>query len=218
MTDRDLARIQAGVYERNDESHIGWDDFERGDGDSGICWGCKVVGGVSVIALRGSVTFVDWIRDLWAFAPPFQHGVLGPVHPGFFCGMAVAWDQIRKRTKGPRVVIGHSLGAARAAVLCGLMVLDHEIPLARVVWGEPKPGFRKLADLIRSIPGRSYRNGDGGRHHDLVTDVPLSFPPEEYVRCGKLIDVQQVPTDWSWGMFSWHSMSLYCQGTPETAV
>lgn len=35
------------------------------------------------------------------------------------------------------------------------------------MFGEPKPGLLDFAERVKSVPGRSYRNGDD-RHHDLV--------------------------------------------------
>ncbi|SIO38681.1 Lipase (class 3) [Bradyrhizobium erythrophlei] len=87
---------------------------------------------------------------------------------------------LRPLTGQPVIVTGHSLGAARAAVMCGLMVADGAAPAARVVFGEPKPGLMDFAERIKDVPARSYRNGDA-LHHDLVTDVPFSFPPLQYV-------------------------------------
>jgi hypothetical protein len=185
-----------------------------------VVYGAKVVDGVTVIALRGSVTFRDWVRDLFAFACPVTHSRLGPVHPGFLYGMESAWADIQAHTSGPRVFIGHSLGAGRAAVLTALAALEGQAPVARVVWGEPKSGFAPMAGLIAGVPARSYRNGDG-RHHDLVTDVPISFPPEDYLRSGHLIDICAVPEAAevaSLGIFAWHHMPLYAAATPETGL
>jgi hypothetical protein len=146
-----------------------------------------------------------------ALATAFEHETLGPIHQGFGLGMDRCWARIKAQTKGPWIVGGHSLGAGRADVLTGLMVEDGCPPLARVVFGEPKPGFKRLADYISGIPGRSYRNGNP-QHHDLVTDVPLTFPPEEYVHPTPLIEVDCEPDAAvveRWGAFRYHHMPLY---------
>src|ERR1700722_9185672 len=64
-----------------------FDLYEPGSGDSGICWAADLTDGVWDIYLRGSVTLLDWLRDLYAFTVPFTHAVAGPVHPGFAIGM-----------------------------------------------------------------------------------------------------------------------------------
>ncbi|MEN6537543.1 MAG: hypothetical protein ABFD89_28075, partial [Bryobacteraceae bacterium] len=176
-----------------------------------------------VIALRGSVTLEDWWHDLQAVADPHDHDGLGPVHAGFADHMEATWKDVQRYTAGPRVVIGHSLGAARAAILTGLMVLADQPPLARVVWGEPLSGFRQLADLISAVPARSYRNGDW-RQHDPVTDLPIPTPHLPYYRAQGLVDIC-VPPKWtlfgSWHRFpliGWHDMQLYAKGTPNCEI
>jgi hypothetical protein len=112
------------------------------------------------------------------------------------------------------VVAGHSLGAARAAVLCGLMRADGCKALARVVFGEPLPGMTQLAGLIADIPGRSYCNGDA-HHHDVVTDVPFRIPLLNWVRASPLIHVTAEPdqpaVDLLGELFAYHHCPLYRQ-------
>jgi lipase (class 3) len=143
----------------------------------------KRLDGFDVVVLRGSVTLQDWLRDAQALAMPSR---IGHVHSGFYAGMEHMWTDLKAMLSQPAIVTGHSLGAARAAVLTALMTVDGVPPVARVVFGEPKPGLLDFAKLITGIPGRSYRNGDS-THHDLITDVPLSFPPMQFVQpCGSI--------------------------------
>ena len=182
-----------------------WDHFDPGLID-GVCWGLKRIDGFDIIALRGSAIFQDWVRDLRA-GPMLTR--IGHVHEGFHQGMEQAWTDIRGVLKQPVIITGHSLGAARASILTALMIVDGTIPVARVVFGEPKPGFADHAKIVVSVPGRSYRNGDG-IHHDLVTDVPFSFPPLEYTRASPIIPVSDPPpADDQWGAFSYHHIQLY---------
>jgi hypothetical protein len=58
--------------------------------------------------------------------------------------------------------------------MAALMMVDGVPPVARVVFGEPKPGLLDFTRLIAGIAGRSYSNGDS-KHHDWITDLPLSF-------------------------------------------
>jgi hypothetical protein len=186
-----------------------FDNYAPGIGPSGICWASKRVDGVDVILLRGSVTFWDWFKDFLALATPFEHETLGPIHQGFGLGMDRAWRDISEVTKGPYIVAGHSLGAGRAAILTGIMIESGVQPLARVVFGEPKPGFDRLKQYIARVPGFSYRNGDT-HAHDLVTDVPITFLLEEYEHPTPLIEVLATPAaDAPNGVFKWHNMGLY---------
>lgn len=94
--------------------------------------------------------------------------------------------------------------------------------LGVVTFGEPRPGFIQLADILAPYPNRSYRNNpEGVFGHDLVTDVPAHAPPEfPYVHGGEcgvnprhLIDIDGPPTDpLDLTPFRWHHTYLYLAG------
>lgn len=206
------APAEAGLYAGASSA---WDVYDPGD-VHGICYGIKRIEDIDVVVLRGSITFTDWQRDFAAF-PTSRPSPLGPLHYGFSIGMERAWATIKPQVGAKVVVTGHSLGAARAAILTGLMVLDSRPPIRRVVFGEPKAGFQPLADIVGKVPGASYSNGDG-KHHDLVVDVPFSFPPDNYVRPTPLVFVTAQPTGSIWerfGPFAFHHISLYQQGVAD---
>lgn len=185
----------------------GFDHYDAGM-DDGVCWALKKLDGCDIIVFRGSVTMQDWIRDFRALAIPSP---IGHVHGGFYAGMANVWSEVRSLVTQPAIVTGHSLGAARAGVLTGLMIKDGSPPIARIVFGEPKPGLLDLAQLVKEVPARSYRNGDD-THHDVVTDVPLSFPPEQYVHPTPIVPVCAKPAGDLFeqlGIFAWHHIELY---------
>jgi len=184
-----------------------WARFDPGL-DDGVCYGLRKLAGYDVIVFRGSVSLQDWVRDLQAMAISTR---IGHVHRGFYKGMEHVWAELRPLLTQPVIVAGHSLGAARAAIMCGLMVKDGAPPIRRVVFGEPKPGLRDLADLIKAIPAASYRNGDDC-HHDLVADVPFSFPPLQYVHPTPIVPVFAGPTKALFdglGPFAYHAIELY---------
>lgn len=236
-SDAAIAALCNGIYDYPGYAPVVWDHLELPEQDNGICWGVKQFGGVDVIVLRGSTTQQDWIRDFAALADPFtgaesaflkvlafkisgapsDHAFLGPVHPGFLAGMEDAWAAMKPLIGSRVIVSGHSLGAGRAAILTGLMVHDGRPPLARVVFGEPRPGFPPLAKLISSVTARSYRNGNGVLY-DLVTDVPMPIGPEDYVHPCPLTDVCEEPgPKWTeqWGVFAWHAMPLYLRAAEK---
>jgi len=205
ITDAAIAGMLVDLYAGKNT----FDNGEPGDGPSGICWASRRVDGVDVVVFRGSVTFWDWFKDFVALATPYHHETLGPVHPGFALGLDRCWHRIKKQTAGPWIVGGHSLGAGRADIMTGLMIEDGHAPLARVVFGEPKPGFAQLKNYLDAVPGRSFRNGDG-HAHDLVTDVPITFFLEEYEHPTPLIEVLAAPAATATGgVFKWHNMLLY---------
>lgn len=218
ITDRTLAALCAGIYAYPGAIPITWDWFDDGADDDQICWGVKRIDGIDVIVMRGSSTFTDWKRDFDAWADPFHKTAIGRVHPGFLLGMEQVWAEAKGKVGHDIAVTGHSLGAARAGILTGLMVRDGIAPIARVVFGEPKPGFKDFADLILPVPSRSYCAGDD-RGHDLVTDVPFSFPPEQYLHPTSLISVSVSPAAADpWGPFRYHHMPAYAASTPTTPI
>lgn len=196
-----------------------WDRFDPSL-DDGVCYAVKKLPGFDLVVFRGSITAQDWIADFRSLPIPTR---IGHVHAGFYSGMEHVWAELRPLLMQPVIVAGHSLGAARAAVLCALMVKDGVPPVARIVFGEPKPGLMDLAQLVANVPARSYRNGDD-RHHDLVTDVPLTLPPFQFVHPTPIVVVTKEPGESLFerlGIFAWHHMPLYLAGvsalTKETA-
>lgn len=194
-----------------DSDPIKWDHFDDGSDDDKICWAIKRIDDIDYVILRGSVTTTDWLRDFNAWANPFHKTDIGHVHPGFLLGMEQVWSEAEPITtsSGGIVLVGHSLGAARADILCSLMVRDGVYPKARIVFGEPKPGFADFAEVISVIDGASYCCGDD-YGHDLITEMPFSFPPEEYVHPTPLISVRgSPPRNDPWSAFRYHHFALY---------
>lgn len=196
-----------GIYAYPGEAPVEWDHFE----DDVVCWGIKQVNGVCYVVFRGSCTPLDWVLDAVTWIDPLRHAALGRVHPGFNFAIEAVWQNVKSiiGLSTPLVVTGHSLGAARADILTAYANLDGRSPIARIVFGEPKPGFRDFADIVNRSPGIAYCNGDNNGH-DLVTDVPFDFPPEEYERPLPLVrvSISPPPAD-KWGMFRYHHMRLY---------
>lgn len=217
ITDHDIADLCLGIYDG--EPPVQWDQLELPA--DGISFGIKDLGAAVALIFRGSITIDDWLRDAEAVADPFVQEGLGPVHPGFFAGLPELWARLKPTLiKKPCIVAGHSLGAGRASLFTGLMVLDGHPPLRRVCFGEPRPGFPKSAGIVATVSGRSYRNGNG-RAHDLVTDVPFTTWIEDYVHPTPLAPVCAPPSDADVqqdALFAWHSMTLYASATPSVPI
>jgi predicted lipase len=217
ITDQDIANLCADVYLPAPQA--GWTQLELPE--DGIAYGVKDFGTAVALVFRGSDTLTDWLRDAETIADPFDHAGLGPVHPGFFQGLPELWAQLKPElTKKPCIVAGHSLGAGRASLFVGLMILDGTPPLRRVCFGEPRPGFPQSASIIIKANGRSYLNGNG-RAHDLVTDVPFTTWIEDYVHPTPLVPVCATPTEAEVEqdfVFAWHAMTLYASVTPTVVI
>lgn len=210
MNDLDAAKLCAGIYAYAGEPAIAWDHFDAGDDDD-VCWALKRIGDCDVVVFRGSVKGKDWWLDLQAFANPFTDGELGPVHPGFLHGMAHVFGEVNAllRPDARLAICGHSLGAARAAILTAMFVLAGRIPASRIVFGEPLSGFALLASIVARAVGRSYRNTQGVLH-DQVTDWPHKFGVMDYRRATPLIDFSVSVPSWQWpDPFAFHHMQIY---------
>jgi len=203
-TDAELVNLAAAIYHDGGQ----WDYFDPGFDDE-ICVAIKKLDGCDVVVFRGSIVFHDWVVDFRA--DPIKTTV-GTVHSGFHADMPKAWAELKPKLTQPVIVTGHSLGAARADILCGLMALDGVLPARRVVFGEPRPGMADFAKLIAEIPAVSYRN-IGLVRHDYVTDVPLKLlPPFNFVHPTELTSVPVKLTanfiD-KCSLFAYHHIELY---------
>lgn len=219
ITDKRAAELCAGLYGTPTAVPVAFSQIDPGT-DDGICWAISREDDVDVIVMRGSMTPEDWLRD--SMAAPYMSRRMGPVHHGFYLGLDNAWRDMKLvlRPGSLVAVVGHSLGAARAALLTGIMLDDGYPPAARIVFGEPKPGFAQLADFIKPVPARSYRNG-AGENHDIVTDLPFTIPALRlnYVHPAPLtyLECKPDPSDQS-GMFVYHHMDLYLAGVSAIAL
>jgi hypothetical protein len=200
----------------------GFQVYESGQGDDGICYGINVTATENEIYLRGSANLQDWIRDLMAVAltRPFEHNVFGPVHFGAFIGMDEAITKIIPliNRKLPILLSGHSLGGQRCALTNAILIQRGFDPtqIRRVVFGSPKAGYKSLLNYIAKSKVTSYWNVVE-LMHDPVPVLPFSFPPEDYVN-DPLIHVSGNPDLETWaklGAFGPHHMPAYVAGVSK---
>ena len=194
ILDRDLAELCRGLYEFPGDAPVTWD--YRQDGETAdYAFAVKVLGSITVVVSRGSEDPLDWIHDFEALpVTPSTAPEFGPVHIGFNVGARDAATRVLDSAPYRKtiVVTGHSLGAAHADELTGYLIKAGFPPLARVVFGEPKPGYQQFADYIKAVPSRAYRNG-AGLLGDPVTSVPFTFTHLPFVHPCAQTDVRQEP-------------------------
>jgi hypothetical protein len=221
ITDKVVADLCRGIYAYPGDPPVAWEHLDLGDVD-GVAWGLIRVDGVTIVVFRGSTTGLDWLLNFDCLANPFHHADIGPTSFGFLSGIEnMLRELLAMLGADERVIVaGHSRGAAQADILTGLLVLAGRPPIARVVFGEPRPGFAQLAGIVAGVPGRSYLNGDENGH-DRIHDVPFCLPPTLlYVHPTEPVRISAPPSpNDPWGpLFGYHHIWLYASATPAKPI
>jgi predicted lipase len=170
VTTRDLVLAAAATYTAPVATFVGL---------SGTVRACRtVVGDTAVYAIEGTHDPLGWALDFMALPVPahgtVEHPDIGWVHGG----MNAALDSIYPALQAAMLkddkyaVTGHSLGAALALMATGCMVAAGHPPVQWAAFAPPRVGFKKLIDLVATVPGTGYRNGN-----DPVPMVPLRAEP-----------------------------------------
>jgi Lipase (class 3) len=217
LTDKDCVDACASIYDPASK----WDRL----------WSAGIYAGIrgNILCFRGSVTLDDWLDD--ADAAPFNDPDLGGVHAGFFLNLKEFHSEICQYLGPHPVIVGHSLGAARAALFSALLAAKGHPPAAAILFGCPRPGFLKAIRYMTEFPMRSYKN-----RCDPVTDVPLPFYPDfPYMDAPGRIQVNATDDDIAeleadpkpWADFEGflehitfrdHHIELYQRVTPATEI
>lgn len=163
MNHLSLAHLCRDMYE---QPPAFWDHYHAEDG--GVVFGhMRIFKDIDVVVFRGSVTKEDWMDNLRAL--PRHDKDLGWIHGGFLDGTRGAFEELTKHVGEHVVLTGHSLGGAHAWITAGRFALSGKPVKQVTVFGAPRPGFQKLADIIKSggSVNTAYRN-----HHDPIVAVP----------------------------------------------
>lgn len=179
---------------------------------------------IKLLAVRGSITRQDWIEDFRS-QMGIEDGNLGVIPQGFADGLYGAVDWVGKfLPEGPMVpfktvIVGHSLGAAHAALLAGLLIAqDKRVNPAYkrvdglVLFGCPRPGQQRLRELIGKIDFvRSFRN-----LQDPVCEVPLDIPLlDPWVHPCVLTELNEASISGDFSVLADHHIDLYTQGVAK---
>lgn len=211
MNDLDLCQLSVASYTNG----YPWTMLIQPQQDDGVWVALIRVGDVDVLVYRGSITFQDWARDFF-FKPHTMtgHPSLGMVHSGFFLGLEDALARLRPLLRKRVILVGHSLGAARALLTAALLLDMGLAAEAVVLFGEPKSGYQQLTDFVATLAIRSYFNHDANGY-DRVTAEPPSTFVFPFTRARPLIpvSVSPAPND-RWGLLAYHHIELYAAGLP----
>lgn len=167
MTPLDAAKMCKAAYSRKPD--IGQEDSAARAIVSGQC-----------LAFRGSDDLESWLHDLDADPDPIPS--FGQIHSGFW----EAYEEVRHAVLDlkPKVISGHSLGAALALLAAADLCLSGEPPLLVYCFEPPRVAADSvLASILKDVPLTLYRNG-----LDIVPTVPWGFGyrhPVPLTRIGK---------------------------------
>lgn len=133
-----------------------------------ICLGIVKRPDCVIFNFRGSLTLLDWARDLLSELP-FPTRPIGVVPAGFYDGIVDVFKATGPITIGlPIVLVGHSLGAAHAALFGGEILAAGGKIAKAFLFGCPNPGDMKLQYIWSGTDVESYKNLS-----DPVTTVPI---------------------------------------------
>lgn len=141
--------------------------------------------GLNVIAIEGTHDAVGWGFDFLAASVSDQQGMdkqtLGFVHSGFYAAGLTALTRCALiAAGGPYAICGHSLGAALALLIGGILSQDsfegHSLAPVKIgAFAPPRVGGAQFVKVIETIPFCAYRYGQ-----DPVPEVPFSIPGWPY--------------------------------------
>jgi len=170
IADRDLVLASAATYTTPDATFVGL---------SGTVRVCRtMVEDVAVYAIEGTHDVVGWALDFMALPIPShattEHPDIGWVHGGINSALDSVWPMMRDAMmKDDKYAItGHSLGAGLAVMATACMVAANHPPVRWAAFAPPRVGFTKMIELVATVPGSGYRNGN-----DPVPDVPFRAEP-----------------------------------------
>jgi hypothetical protein len=214
-TEIQLAEICQRLY----TTHAGWDMIWTEDS-----WNLTAAlarhTDRDIIVHEGSHTPLDWFFDVISEAPHFPiDTILGDVPAGFYAPLKKWHDATCRLFRRGAIVIGHSLGAARAVEHATLLTISGNAPIAVVAWGCPKPGTNVMAKILENagVAVRWYENAPPGYRADPVTMVPFTVPlflPWAHPGVKTIISEPPLPGD-SWGPLACHHFELYQAGTAK---
>jgi hypothetical protein len=153
---------------------------------SNLFHGCLTrEGEFALLAIKGTDPrkVIDLLID--GAAVPYVDEDVGPVHAGFGLAVRSVIGQIKRDLAGAKVVvIGHSMGGSEGHITAGHLVHAGIEVVQLTTFGCPRPGFSRLASLVKDLPGEDYRHGD-----DPITLVPILLGyvhPRPMVQLGKV--------------------------------
>jgi hypothetical protein len=180
--------------------------------------------GLNIIAIEGTHDAIGWGFDFLAASVSDQQGMdkqtLGFVHSGFYAAGLTALTRCALiAAGGPYAICGHSLGAALALLIGGILSQDtfegrSLAPVKIGAFAPPRVGGAQFVKVIETIPLCAYRYSE-----DPVTEVPFSVPgwPYEQVPLTQLPGPAISPADFP-ARVRCHNIENYVAGVRAAAA
>ena len=164
---------------------------------------------LNIFAIEGTHNPIGWALDFCALKATdrqaLNHPNLGFLHAGFYAAALAAMPFIKYRINGePFVLCGHSLGAAQALLIGGLLIDDKIPPLKIAAFAPPRVGGEQFVNVVKSLTS-AYRYAD-----DPVPLVPIWTPQFPYKQV-PLIEIGEFMFD----VFSAHHIDNYVNAVPK---
>ena len=213
LTHRDLAGLCAALYGSAGAAPVEW--LYRSNPDATAVFGIVRIGPWLIVVYRGSYTGMDWLRDVLVKATdPAGRPSIKRVHSGFYGGTPEAADIVMMfYRKGDKlIIIGHSLGGARAEIGAEQAAALGVVPHLVVVWGQPAP-FKPSTMPAPTYPLVSYRNVVGD-------EDPVTYATDivGYRHRAAFSDLHALPAQSVYDPLERHHFALYQSATPDTEV
>lgn len=213
VADSSLAALCAAIY-AGDPAGL-WDMQYH---TWGVDWAHKALPDFSLFGFEGTHDPRDGYRDV-LFKMVQGAGGIGGVEYGFYQGMEDVIPLMMNMApmSKPIILIGHSLGAARAHIAANILIrMGYPASsITRVVWGSPKPGDAIFAARLKNSPCRSYRNYRDVLDQDMVCLLPEPLPGMGFQHPGDYVIINEAPDILDpWLILARHHFELYQKGTP----
>ena len=164
---------------------------------------------LNIIAIEGTHNPIGWALDFCALKATdheaSDHPSLGFLHAGFYAASLLAMPTIKQAIgSDPFAICGHSLGAAQALLIGGLLIDDGKLPVSIGAFAPPRVGGDQFVNIVKPF-SKAYRYGD-----DPVPLVPVWTKQYPYLQV-PLIEIGEFRFD----VFSSHHIDNYVNSVPK---
>lgn len=171
------------------------------------------VDGLNLIGVEGTHNAVGWGLDFFVIPTrdheAASHPNLGFLHAGFYAASLLAMSTIRALVgQEPYGIYGHSLGAAEALLIGGLLIDDGLPPVRIGAFAPPRVGGEAFVSIVKPYAS-AYRYAD-----DPVPLAPFwtkRFPYEQ-------VELNKLGKSIGWIKFTDHHIDNYVEAISKLSL